>query len=153
MEDDVRRSLFDPYASLALVLAHRPPEATPVAAVVSDAVWGDVVRLLRWAAADAHGIPVRRYGLWWRLATGCADLLRRLPALGDEIEEPYADAELADDDLPRRPADRIALAADRLAVLLRDPDPVPLRLLAARVDALGAAAVSALADRSVGLLG
>jgi hypothetical protein len=153
MEDDVRRQLFDPWAAQVLVLAHRPPAATAVAAVVSDAVWTDVVRLLRWAAADPHGIPMRRYGMWWRLATGCADLLRRLPALGDEVEEPYADPDPSDDDEAGRPVDRIAGAAERLAALLRDPAPVPLRLLAVRVDALGAAAVSALAERTVGLLG
>jgi hypothetical protein len=152
MEDDVRRQLFDPWRAQAMVLAHRPLAASALAAVVSDAVWSDVVRLLRWAAADAHGIPVRRYGMWWRLATGCADLLRRLPALGDEVEEPYAAAP-ADDAETGTPVERIARAADRLAALLRDPDPIPLRLLATRIDDLGAAAVSALAERDVGLLG
>ena len=30
MEDDVKRQLFDPYAAQALVLSHRPAEASAV---------------------------------------------------------------------------------------------------------------------------
>ena len=43
---------------------------------------------------------------------------------------------------------RVAFAAARLAALLRAPEPVPLRRLAGEVDALGAAAISALAQTS-----
>jgi hypothetical protein len=42
----------------------------------------------------------------------------------------------------------VAAAADRLAALLRAPGPLPLRRLAAEVDALGGAAVAALAERA-----
>jgi hypothetical protein len=149
VEDDVRDLLFDPHAAHALVLAHRPPAASAVAAVVSDAVWSDVVRLLRWAAADAQGDPGRETGTWWRLAIGCAELLRRLPRLGDEVAEPYLAPDLPEsDDGP--PAQRIAAAAAALTALLRDPAPVRLTALAPRIDALGAAATGALAERAFG---
>ncbi len=46
-------------------------------------------------------------------------------------------------DLP--PVQRIDRAAERLTALLRRPAPVPLRDLAAEVDALGEAAVQAIA--------
>jgi hypothetical protein len=49
-------------------------------------------------------------------------------------------------DLPG--AARIDLAAGRLTRLLREPDPVPLRTVAAEVDALGEAAVGALVTRT-----
>jgi hypothetical protein len=147
VEDDVRRRLFDPPAAHALVLAHRPPAATAVAAVVSDAVWSDVVRLLRWATADPQGDSARQTGTWWRLAAGCADLLRRLPGLGDEVEEPYLSAEPSDRAGDLSPGQRMTAAAADLAGLLNTPIRVPLAVLAARVDALGAAAVSALAER------
>jgi hypothetical protein len=152
VQDDDRQQLFDPRAARALVLAHRPPAASAVAAVVSDTVWTGVLRLLRWAAADPQGVATRQTGTWWRLATGCADLLRRLPALGDEAGEPYPHHGREDDAVGHRPAERIAHAAERLAGLWRSPAPVPLALLAVRVDALGAAAVGALAERAVGAL-
>jgi hypothetical protein len=149
VEDDVRHLLFDPHAAHALVLAHRPPAASAVDAVVSDAVWTDVVRLLRWAAADPQGVPARETGTWWRLATGCAELLRRLPGLGDEVGEAYVSPDPVDDDGALGPVERIARAAEKLAALLQSSASIPLLLLAPRVDALGAAAVSALARRGL----
>ena len=145
MDDDVRDRLFDPRSAHGLVLAHRPPSRSPVACVVSDVVWHEVVVLLRWAAAGTDGTPGLEAGRWWRLATGCADLLRRLPALSDELEEPWQAVGPA-----RSPAgtgeERVERAAQRLWRLLRSPGPLPLALLAAEVDALGAAAISALAE-------
>jgi hypothetical protein len=143
MQDDARRQLFDPWASRALVLAHRSPAATAADAVISDTVWTEVLRLLRWAVADPQGDAAREIGTWWRLATGCADLLRRLPALGDEVAELSVPAGPAEG----RPVVGIAGAAEGLAALLRTAAPVPLTLLATRVDALRAAAVGALAGR------
>ena len=139
------RWLFDPSSTRALVLAHRPPEASAVDCVVSDVVWQDVVRLLRWARVSTEGAPGLEAGVLWRLAAGCGDLLRRIPGLGEEIAEPWrsADPAAAPDDLT--PAQRIDRAAERLTALLRRPVPVPLRQLATEVDLLGEAAVLALA--------
>lgn len=141
--------LFDPATAHDLVLAHRPERSAPVEAVVSDVVWGEVVRLLRWASAGTGGSPELVAGAWWRLATGCADLLRRLPGLSAELSQPWSIEPPAalPDGLP--PAARVALQTDRLAALLLSGRPVPLRLLAGEVDALGEAAIQALAARSL----
>jgi hypothetical protein len=147
MDDDLRTRLFDPLDAHALVLARRPPSRSAVACVVSDVVWHEVVVLLRWAAADTHGTPDLDAGRWWRLATGCADLLRRLPRLSDELEEPWQ--EVGPATIPVGTGEqRVARAARRLWVLLRSPDLPSLAVLAAEVDALGAAAVTALAEAS-----
>ena len=146
MDDDLRQWLFDPADAHRIVLARRPPDPSPVTCVVSDAVWHDVVHLLRWSAAttSSAGVDAAR---WWRLAAGCADLLRRLPTLCDELGEPWHRTAPPDDaDLPG--TTRVTLASGRLAALLRADGPVPLRRLAADVDALGAAAISALAQTS-----
>ena len=87
MDDELRRLLFDPGATRDLVLARRPLPRSAVACVVSDVVWTEVVRLLRWAAAGTQGAPNLQSGTWWRLAAGCADLLRRLPGLSAELGE------------------------------------------------------------------
>ena len=44
--------------------------------------------------------------------------------------------------------ERVERVADRLWRLLRSPGPLPLAVLATEVDALGAAAISALAETS-----
>ena len=44
---------------------------------------------------------------------------------------------------------RVALVADRLAIQLRSDRPLALTVLASEVDALGAAAISALAEEAV----
>jgi hypothetical protein len=152
MNDDPREWLFDPGTTHGLVLAHRPPDRSAVSSVVSDVVWQDVVGLLRWAAADTGGEIRLDSGRWWRLAAGCADLLRRLPGLSDELGEVWRPAE------PVAPATsaaggtsgtaRVDAAAARLARLLRSPGPLPLAALADEIDALGAAAISALAEQS-----
>jgi len=116
---------------------------------VSDVVWGEVVRLLRWATAETGGSPALEAGTWWRLAAECAAFLRRYPGLSAEIAEPW--------DLVPAPelagtgAQRVAAAAERLTALLHAAGPLPLRRLAAEVDALGSAAIGALAEHSATL--
>jgi len=145
--------LFDPSATRRLVLAHRGAGDPAVRCVVSDVVWSEVVVLLRWARASAGGTTALATGVLWRLAAGCGDLLRRLPALSDEISEPWqaAPSFAVRDDLPA-PA-RIDLVAGRLTQLLRAPGSVPLRSLAVDVDALGEAAIGVLVARTTGRLG
>ena len=147
MDDDLRGWLFDPTTAHRLVLARRPSPRSAVACVVSDVVWHDVVRLLRWAGACTGGMSDLECGRWWRLAASCADLLRRLPGLADELDEPWDPAlpDEAPDDGGQARVDRVA---GRLATLLRSGDPVPLQRLAVDVDALGAAAISAFAEQS-----
>ena len=145
MDDELRTRLFDPQAAHGLVLARRPPSRSAVACVVSDVVWHDVVVLLRWAAAGTHGEPELEAGRLWRLATGCADLLRRLPGLSDELEEPWQRVDAAADPAPAG-AGGVEQAARRLERLLRSPAPLPLAVLAVEIDALGAAAIGALAE-------
>jgi hypothetical protein len=146
MDEDLRHALFDPAGAHRLVLARRPAGSPPLTCVVSDVVWQDVVQLLRWSAATTSRAEVDA-GRWWRLAAGCAALLRRLPGMCDELGEPWGPTASPDDaELPG--TDRLALATARLAALLRTPEPVPFRLLAGDVDALGAAAISALAQTS-----
>lgn len=147
MDDELRNRLFDPSAARGLVLARRPPSRSAVADVVSDLVWHEVVVLLRWAAADTHGSPDLEAGRWWRLATGCADLLRRLPRLSDELEEPWQPVAAVETSGAGGPG-RVERVSRRLERLLRAPTSPPLAVLAAEVDALGAAAISALAETS-----
>jgi hypothetical protein len=140
--------LFDPFATRRLVLAHRGADAAAVRCVVSDVVWSEIVTLLRWAGASTSGAIALETGVLSRLAAACGDLLRRLPALSDEIAEPWEPAPSAavPADVPART--RIDLTAGRLTRLLRAPGPVPLRTLAAEVDALGDAAIGALVART-----
>ncbi|MGY1832457.1 hypothetical protein ACI8AA_18750 [Geodermatophilus sp. SYSU D01180] len=148
MDRDTAPWLFDPAATRALVLARRSPGDGPVGDVVSDVVWGEVVRLLRWAAAGESGPPELRRGTWWRLAAESAALLRRLPALSAEIDQPWSLVPPAPAEPGVDPAGRIGRGAHRLTELLRSGEPVPLRVLAAEVDALGEAAVQAIAATS-----
>jgi hypothetical protein len=144
--DDTDRWLFDPPTTRRLVLAHRCEGAPAVSCVVSDVVWGDVVTLLRWARADPQG--PHGTGVLWRLAAGCGDLLRRLPALSDEIAEPWQAPPAADLSGQLTARARLDRAARRLARLLRSPGPVHLQTLAREVDALGDAAIRALVVRA-----
>jgi hypothetical protein len=151
MDDDLRGWLFDPTTAHRLVLARRPSPRSAVAYVVSDVVWHDVVRLLRWAAADTGGQSELESGRLWRLAAACADLLRRLPGLNDELGEGWNSGPAHEPAPGAGDADaevRLAHVAGRLAALLRTEEPVPLERLAVEVDALGAAAISALAEQS-----
>jgi hypothetical protein len=79
---------------------------------------------------------------------GRAALLRRFPGLSAEIDESWAVTPPLDPPTEASGAARVAEVAGRLAALLRSREPVPLRTLAAEVDALGAAAVTAVAERS-----
>ena len=147
MDDDLRRTLFDPADAHLLVLARRPAACSAVTCVVSDAVWSEVVRLLRWSSAGTGGAAGLEEGRWWRLAGACADLLRRLPALCDEVGEPYLSS-IALEGPSLSGVERVERASDRLGALLRAPKAVPYQRLADEIDALGAAAISALAERS-----
>jgi len=147
MDDDPRRWLFDPPTAHRRVLARRPVPLSAVTGVVSDVVWTDVVQLLRWATADAGGRTGLEAGRWWRLAAACADLHRRLPALVDEVGEPWQDADPATSEADGLDGEaRVARTAARLAALLLADEPVPLQTVAAEIDALGAAALSAYAE-------
>jgi len=149
MDDDLRGRLFDPDRAHRLVLSRRPTPLTAVTGVVSDVVWTDVVRLLRWATADAGGMTGVQSGRWWRLAAACADLHRRLPSLVDEVGEPWRADEPGPPDLDGLDGGtRVARAAARLAALLLSGDPVPLQTVAAEIDGLGAAAITAYAQQS-----
>ncbi|WP_029431973.1 hypothetical protein [Blastococcus sp. URHD0036] len=142
---DGPRWLFDPAAARASVLAHRPPGCSAVTCVVSDAVWADVVALLRWADAGTRAPAPLAAGTWWRLASGCAELLHRLPGMCAELGEPWGvQGRPGEDELSVER--RLARATARLSGLLRSPHPVPLRRLATEVDALGAAAIGALVE-------
>jgi hypothetical protein len=147
MDPSTRTWLYDPAATRDLVLAHRPAAASVVSVVVSDLVWADVVRLLRWADAGIRGNDDLAPGTWWRLAASCADLLRRLPGLCAEVDQPWA-VPATDDDAVAPGRARVAVVADRLAGALRSERPLALARVAAEVDALGAAATSALAEDS-----
>jgi hypothetical protein len=144
--DDSLRWLFHPPTTARLVLGHRPPAAEAVECVVSDVLWRDVVRLLRCATASTSRIAHQDQGRWWRLAAGCADLLRRLPALCDEVGEPWDPPVLPED--AGTGVERVHAVTARLAALLRSSEPLPVARVAAEVDALGAAAVSALVEQS-----
>jgi len=147
MDDALRQDLFDPDSSHDLVLGHRPCPQTAVRCVVSDVVWGEVVCLLRWASAGTGGSAALQTGTWWRLAAHCAALLRRFPALSAEIDEPWGTTPPVA--LPvATGAERVDAVAARLAAMLRSPEQVPLCALAAEIDALGEAAVTALTDRT-----
>jgi hypothetical protein len=151
MDDDLRRWLFDPTTAHRLVLARRSSPHSAVACVVSDVVWHDVVRLLRWAAAGTGGLTELESGRWWRLAASCADLLRRLPGLADELGERWNPEPLLDPGPQASDAGaeaRVGRIAGRLAALLRSEEPVPLQVLAVQIDELGAAAISAVAEQS-----
>jgi hypothetical protein len=148
MDASTRSWLYDPETTRRLVLAHRPAGTSVVSVVVSDVVWGDVVRLLRWADAGARSSPALAGGTWWRLAASCADLLRRLPGLSAEIGERWTGPGLSDDD-GTTGHERAGRVAARLAARLRDGRPLPLHVLAGEVDALGAAAINALVERAL----
>src|SRR4051812_13656251 len=73
--------LYDPSLGGVLVRAHRAPTSGAAGSVVSDAVWGDVLGVLRWAEATLGCPPELLTGTAWRAAATSARLLRRLPGL------------------------------------------------------------------------
>jgi hypothetical protein len=145
MEASTRTWLYDPSATRDLVLAHRSATTSVVSVVVSDLVWSDVVRLMRWADAGLRSEGRLESGTWWRLAASCADLLRRLPGLAAELDETWHRPPSPGADGPTG-RERVAQVAERLAARLASDRPLPLAELAGEVDALGAAAISVLAD-------
>ncbi len=138
--------LYDPAGSAAVVRAHRPAGGGAATCVVSDALWGDVLSLVRWAYAALAGPVGLRAGTAWRTAAASAALLHRLPALCDELGECWAVP--AADPPPGGPAAmRLRRSAARLAARLRAPgEPTPLCVLAAEIGEVGAAAVALLAE-------
>jgi hypothetical protein len=138
--------LYDPAGSSAVVRAHRPPGSGAATCVVSDALWRDVLALVRWAYATTSGPAELRSGTAWRTAAASAALLRMLPALCDELGECWVAP--APEPQPSGPAGRrLRWAADSLAARLREPgDRTPLCVLGVLVDELGAAAVALLAE-------
>ncbi|MGY5884126.1 hypothetical protein [Modestobacter lacusdianchii] len=145
--------LYDPSAGDLLVRAHRPPSAGAAADVVSDAVWRDVLRLVRWATATLDCPPELVTGTAWRTAATSAALLRRLPGLcvAAGLAWPGVPAGAVDADDSARA--RLRAATHRLAALLGSPDaelgdPALLAAVVADVDAVGAAAIALLAEEA-----
>jgi hypothetical protein len=137
--------LYDPRSSHALVLAHRPCGGGAASDAVSDAVWTDVLGLLRWAEATLRCPGELLPGVAWRTAGASAALLRRLPAFCDERGECWRAVPARDGGGPARA--RLADAAGRLRCRLHATgEQVPLSVLAVDVDAVGAAAVALLAE-------
>ncbi|HEV7725920.1 MAG TPA: hypothetical protein VGO74_03230 [Modestobacter sp.] len=144
---DLLPELYDPRSSRALVRAHRPHAGGAASDVVSDAVWSDVLGLVRWAQATLCCSGEMAPGVAWRTAAASAVLLRRWPAFCDERGECWP----VPLDLPvpggTTPRERLRAAADRLWSRLRTPEEeVPLGVLAVDVDAVGAAAVGLVAE-------
>jgi hypothetical protein len=148
MDASTRHWLYDPSTTHDLVVAHRPAARSVVSVVVSDVVWADVVRLLRWADAGMRAADELEAGTWWRLAASCAELLRRLPGLSAEVDETWTIPSATEDTSEATGRARVDRIAGRLAAHLRSGRQLPLTELAGEVDALGGAAISALAERS-----
>ena len=143
--------LYDPSLGGLLVRAHRPPSAGAAGSVVSDTVWGEVLMVVRWSQATLGCRPDLLPGTAWRTASASATLLRRLPGLCGElgVAWPGVPGSVAVPDRSGR--QRLAAAADRLAVRLCSAeevldDPALLAAVAADVDEVGAASIALLAD-------
>ena len=131
--------------------AHRPPAGGPADDVVSDVLWSDVLRLLRWAEATLGCPPSLVEGAAWRTAATAAALLRRLPALCAECGVAWPGVQAEPGEAMTSGRQRLVAAADRLAGLLCDPpeEVEPSELVArvaTEVDAIGAAAIGLLAE-------
>jgi hypothetical protein len=144
--------LYDPCLGGVLVRAHRPSVGGAADSVVSDAVWSDVLSVLRWAEATLTCPLHLAGGTAWRTAVASAGMLRRLPGLcaGAGVAWPGPDGLPAPAGLPA--AERLGTATDRLARRLCSPEESvagPLRgalgELARDVDEVGAAAIAVLA--------
>jgi hypothetical protein len=144
--------LYDPSLGGVLVRSHRAPAGGAADSVVSDAVWSDVLGVLRWAEATLSCPPDLIGGTAWRTAGAAAALLRRLPGLCAEagVAWPGPSPAPTEFDVPART--RLRTAVDRLALRLCSPEESeagPLRSavadLARDVDEVGAAAIAVLA--------
>lgn len=145
--------LYDPSAGGLVVRAHRPPSAGAAAVVVSDAVWRDVLGLVRWAAATLDCAPGLVGGMAWRTAASSAALLRRLPGLCVAAGLDWPGVPDGAESAEGSARARMRTAADRLAALLGAPhaelgDPALLAAVAADVDAVGAAAIALVAEEA-----
>ena len=157
--------LYDPSLGGVLVRAHRAPGAGAAGSVLSDAVWTDILGLLRWAEATMTCPPELAGGSAWRTAVAAAALLRRLPGMCAEAGVPWpgpATQPVSTQPVPAEPVlaelpagARLRMAADRLALRLCSPGEGaagPLRHavgdLARDVDEIGAAAVAVLAGET-----
>jgi hypothetical protein len=147
-----RRWLYDPSLGGVLVRSHRAPGGGAAGTVVSDAVWGDVLGVLRWAEATLGCPPELVGGTAWRAAGAAAALLRRLPGLCAEAGVAWPGPSPARTGYVVPARTRLRTAADRLALRLCSPeegDGGPLRSdvadLARDVDEVGAAAIAVLA--------
>ncbi|MBB3677864.1 hypothetical protein [Modestobacter versicolor] len=143
--------LYDPSLGGVLVRSHRSPTAGAAGRVVSDAVWSDVLALLRWAEATLSCPPELRTGTAWRTAATSAALLRRLPGLCREAGVAWPGPTPSPPPLDGA-AVRLRSAADRLALRLCSPEegvagPLSEDVgdLARDVDEVGAAALAVLA--------
>ncbi|MCZ2838263.1 hypothetical protein [Modestobacter sp. VKM Ac-2985] len=142
--------LYDPSAGGLLVRAHRPSSAGAVGAAVSDVLWTDVLRVVRWATATLDCRPVLVDGTAWRTAAASAGLLRRLPGLCGEVGLTWGGV-AATSGTEGSARERLRGATDRLSGHLRSPadEVVDADLLAAvAADAVGAAAVALLAEEA-----
>ena len=131
--------------------AHRTSAGGPADDVVSDVLWSDVLRLLRWAEATLGCPPSLVEGAAWRTAATAAALLRRLPTLCAEGGVPWPGVQGEPGEAVTPGRQRLVEAADRLAGLLCDrPEEVGLlesvARVAAEVDAIGAAAIGLVAE-------
>ena len=147
--------LYDPALSGVLVRAHRPAASGAARAVVSDAVWSDVLTLLRWAEATLRCPADLRDGTAWRTASNAAALLRRLPGLCDELGVGWPGPEPGPDPVDGMASQRRRTSADRLTLLLCTPEPsaagrLPdaVGTLADAVDEVGAAALAVLTEHA-----
>ena len=144
---DLLPELYDPRGGHALVRAHRPRSGGAASDVVSDAVWTDVLGLVRWAQATLCCTDELVPGVAWRTAAASAALLRRLPAFCDERGEGWPAPVDGPAPSGMTSRERLQVAADQLWARLRTPgEEIPLYVLAVDVDAVGAAAVGLVAE-------
>ena len=144
--------LYDSSLGGLLVRAHRAPRAGAAGCVVSDALWTDVLGLLRWAEATLTCPAEFAGGAAWRTAVAAAALLRRFPGLCAEAGVAWPGPAFETEPAEETAAARLRTAADRLALRLCSPEEGaagPLRdavaELARDVDGVGAAAIAVLA--------
>ena len=150
---DPRPWLYDPAVGGLLVRAHRPPAAGAVGSLVSDALWSDVLALVRWAEATLGCGTGLVAGTAWRTAAASAGLLRRLPGLCGELGLAWPGASVPAPEVDGGARERLRAAVDRLAGHLWSSveglgDRDLLGAVAADVDEVGAAAIALLAERA-----
>jgi hypothetical protein len=144
--------LYDPSLGGVLVRAHRAPAAGAAGCVVSDAVWSDVLGVLRWAEATLTCPQDLLGGTAWRTATASAGLLSRLPGLCAEAGVVWPGPSVMPMTAQIAATDRLRTATDRLTLRLFSPEEGasgPLRDalgdLARDVDEVGAASIAVVA--------